>query len=818
MPSFIPPPPSTRYCTVVHRLKRRLRLAVPSLKNNRERLYILEILLRKHPGIRQTRLIIDLGQIIVNYQPTLLPEDRLLNLLETVIPNLGHGSQTQSSSPKDPTDQEQEHQFAIEGLTCTSCALLIELVLRRDPRVLSAIVNRAAETARVRGYIDRTTVFSRIGSLGYKAIPLDTLSQRKALMDRESERLNAARRRAVLSGVLSLPVFFLAMLDWRGTLWRWAQFAFTTPVVLGTGGIFFTRALGLARQKQANMDSLISLGVGSAYAYSTTALLTGHPHLYYDAAAAIISLVLLGRYLEERARGHAHEAIRQLVDMQPRNALLISVDGEIQVEVDALKPGDLIRIKPGSRIPTDGTVITGHSTVDESLMTGESLPVIKEAGQRVIGGCINGNGVLTVRVDAVGGNTVLAGIIHMVDQAQSARLPIQKYVDRVSAWFVPGVMFMAGTTLVAGWLLGVPFSSAFARSITVLLIACPCALGLATPAAIMVGAGQAARRGIYIRNGVSLEMATHLSCVVFDKTGTITEGKPCVTEYYNLSKRSDCELLTLMAAAESGSEHFLAKAVVDYATPHMEEVWPVEQFKNYPGQGISAIVHGQQILLGNTSLLGQFQVDTASTQDLLATRLQAGQTPVFCAVNGQIVALMGISDSPRPGAAAAIQRLHQQGITTLMATGDIEATARQVAEQVGILTVMAEARPEHKLGLIKRLQERGERVGMIGDGINDAPALAAADVGFAIGTGSDIAMETADMTLRNGDITRVADAIVLSTDTLRIIRQNLAWAFIYNVMAIPVAALGKLNPMLATMAMALSSLSVVINSLRLKNR
>ena len=800
---------------VVHQLKRRLRVAVPALKRDRERLYILEILLRKRAGIRHVRLIVELGQLVIHFQPRHITPSELFSLLDALVPGLGRGSVEPAVHSPLPAATEQEYLFAIEGLSCTSCALLIELVLRRDARIHTAMVNRAAETARVRGFISQDELFERIGRLGYKASPLDTLSQRQVLMQREAERLHAARRRALLAGLLTVPVTLLAMLDWPGRLWRFTQFLLTTPVMLGTGRVFFTRAIGLARQRQANMDSLIALGVGSAYAYSTTALLSGYPHLYFDAAAGIISLVLVGRYLEERARGHAHEAIRQLVELQPRTALLLAGEVEIPVDVDNLKPGDILRIKPGSRIPADGTVIAGRSTVDESLMTGESLPVVKEAGHAVTGGCVNGNGVLTVRVDAIGSDTVLAGIIEMVDQAQSARLPIQQYVDRVSAGFVPAVMWAAAATFAGGWWAGIPLTTAFARAITVLLIACPCALGLATPAAVMVGAGQAARRGIYIRNGASLETATHLTCLVFDKTGTITEGRPRVTGFYNHSARTDAELLTLMAAAEAGSEHFLARAIVDHALPRVTVVHPVTGFENHPGQGIRAMVDTHTVLLGNRSLLEQAGIDLNALPD---TGLHPAWTPVFCAVDGEVVATLGIADTPRPGAAEAIERLHRRGMTTLMATGDVETTARAVAARVGILTVMAEARPEHKLRLIKRLQAQGERVGMVGDGINDAPALAAADVGFAIGSGADIAMETADMTLRNGDIARVVDAITLSTETLRVIRQNLAWAFLYNVMAIPVAALGKLNPMMASLAMALSSLSVVINSLRLKNR
>jgi len=599
---------------------------------------------------------------------------------------------------------------------------------------------------------------------------------------------------------------------------HWLQFALTTPVVFWSGGTFFTKAWRLAKQRTANMDTLIALGVGSAYGYSLPGLFRRRGHIYFEAGAAIITFVLLGRFLEEQAKGKAGEAIRKLVDLQPQTATLIRDGEEIIIAVDDCVIDDVLLIRPGEKIPTDGVVIQGVSTVDEAMVTGESLPVVKDVGHKVIGGCINGSGVLRIRVTAVGMDTVLAGIVHMVEQAQATKLPIQKQVDKISAVFVPSVMVLSGLTM-TGWLLvGAPFGFAFGNAITVLLIACPCALGLATPAAIMVGAGQAAREGIYIRNGESLETAAKLNVVVFDKTGTITEGKPKVTNLLKLSKLSEEKIISLAASAENNSEHFLGKAIVAYAKEQSVEFQECTHFYSETGRGIEAEVDGEKLLLGNHAWLLDKGI---VVDDLLAATSDfsgQGKTPVLMAINGKAAAVFGIADKPRPQAIQAIQHLKKLGIQTLMVTGDTEQTAHYIAGKVGIETVIANAKPEEKLAIIHQFQKEGKNVGMIGDGINDAPALAAANVGFAIGTGTDIAIESADMTLVLGDITKVTEAIQLSTDTIRIIKQNLFWAFGYNVIAIPIAALGKLNPMIASAAMALSSVSVIVNSLRLNKK
>lgn len=805
---------------IEHRLRRRIRITVPDLTKDPERLYALEILLRKRQAIKSVRSIPGIGGMVIDYQPAELAESNLLQLLTGIIPNLKHSGPTKNKkiSELPRTEKRKEIQFAVEGISCASCALLIELVLRRDPRIEKAAVNMASSSGSVTGYIPQDALFALIEKQGYRALPLDTVSQRKILMDREEDRIKDARNRAAIAALLSIPVTIIAMAEPKGWFLRWIQLVLTTPIVLWAGKPFLDKATKLAKQGNANMDSLIVLGVGSAYIYSSGALFMRRPYLYFDAAAGIICFVLLGRYLEEKAKGRAHSAIRRLLDLQPQTANLLR-DGEIlTVSVDDLVIGDVILIRPGEKVPTDGTVIEGTSTVDEAMITGESIPVIKALGQRVVGGCINGNGSLTIEVTATGANTVLAGIIHMVDQAQSSKLPIQKTVDKISAVFVPSVVILSGVTFAAWLLAGAGFTTAFATGITVLLIACPCALGLATPAAIMVGTGQAAQRGIFIRNGESLETATQINTIIFDKTGTITEGKPFVTDFINVSKLSNTALASLVGTAELQSEHFLGKALVEHAKLMGAPLSTPEAFEAFPGKGLKATIGDHVLTIGNGSWMSELKIKLTvfkNQQDRIASQ---GKTPVICLIDGKPAGLFGIADKPRAYAGEAIRRLQAMGVETIMVTGDVEAAANFVAREVGIQRVVAQARPDDKLQIVRELQAEGRIVGMIGDGINDAPALAAANVGFAIGTGTDVAIETADLTLVNGDITKVADALEISTDTLKIIHQNLAWAFGYNMLAIPIAAVGKLNPMVASIAMALSSVSVVVNSLRLQQK
>ena len=808
-----------KHARIVHRLARRLRLIAPSLVKQPERCYILEILLRKHPAISDVRAVPGIGSVTVHFDPATLPEERLLATLDAVIGNIA------AAPPPKPADTTgtavpdgplQECNVAVEGMTCASCALLIEMSLQRDPRVGSATVNFAAGTATVTGHLSRDELFATVSRLGYEPRPMDTLSQRRLLVEREKERLALAKRKLWQAALMTAPVMISGMLMHRNPLLRLMEFALSTATVFGPGGDIFRKAWALARQREANMDTLIAVGAGAAWAYSLPGVLRPHHHVYFESAAGILAFVLAGRYMEEKAKGRASEAIRKLIELQPATALRLRDGFEQEVAVDDLVVGDRVRVRPGDKVPTDGVVVEGGSAIDESLLTGESLPVAKGPGDAVAGGCLNGNGAFVMSVSAVGGDTVLSGIIRMVDHAQGTKLPVQKLADRISARFVPAVGAIAATTL-AGWLLaGHPASRALAHSVAVLLIACPCALGLATPTAIMVGTGQAAKRGIYIRNGEALETAAKLTTLVFDKTGTITEGRPVVTDFLVRAGQDEALILAAVAGVEAGSEHFLGRAIAAWCRARGVSAAPTAGFRALPGHGVAASCGGVPVLVGNVTLMEQGDVSIDDQREQADAWANQGKTPVFVALGGRCVALFAIADRPREGARQAIALLHRLGLTTIMATGDVPAAAQHIAREVGIDRVVARATPADKLELIRKLQADGARVGMIGDGINDAPALAAADVGFAIGGGADIAVESADITLVGGDIGRVAAGIELSRRTMSIIRQNLFWALGYNVISIPVAAAGRLNPMIAAAAMAMSSVSVVTNSLRLQ--
>lgn len=802
---------------IAHRLSRRIRLLAPSLVKEQERCYILEILLRKQPAIKEVRIVAEIGSLLIEYDPAALPEQRLLAIVDAVLGNLLNAPKAPAVELVAVDGPVQACSIAVEGMTCASCALLIEMKLQRDPRVRSASVNFAAASVTVHGVIDRDGVSEVVRRLGYEARAMDTLAQRRLLVEREKERVEEAKQRFIQAAVLTVPVMISGMLMHRSPVLRVIEFGLSTAILFGSSQSIFRKAWALAQQGEANMDTLIAVGAGAAWAYSLPGVLKMHHHVYFESAAGICTFVLLGRYMEERAKGKAGEAIRKLIELQPETALRLEADGsEREVGIDEVQLGERLRVRAGDKIPTDGRVLEGNSSVDEAMLTGESLPVSKGIGDTVTGGCLNGNGSFVMSVTAIGTDTVLSGIVKLVDQAQGSKLPVQKLADRISARFVPAVGGIAGLTF-AGWALaGHPVSHALAHSVAVLLIACPCALGLATPTAIMVGTGQAAKRGIYIRNGEALEMAAKLTTVVFDKTGTITEGKPVVTDSFLLPGQNEAQLAALLAAAEAGSEHFLARALGDWCQPRAAETFSAEEFTALPGRGVLARINNRALLAGNAALLIEQGIPLNLLSNEADRLAEQGKTPVYVAVDGLPAALFAIADQARPGAREAIALLHRLGLKTVMATGDVEAVARHVAREVGIDEVVARATPADKLEIIRCLQARGEKVGMIGDGINDAPALAAADVGFAIGGGADIAVESADMTLVGGDIARVAAGIDLSRRTMSIIRQNLFWALGYNVIAIPVAAAGRLNPMIAAAAMGLSSVSVVTNSLRLQ--
>ena len=804
---------------LAHALERRIRVVIPALKGDQERFYLLEILLRKRPAIREIRSESRIGSLTIHFDPAAITRNDLLAAVTQIASVLARSERrlkpVAANVPEGPV---QRSSVAIEGMTCASCAALIELTLQRDPRVKNAAVNFAAATCSVDGQLDRDAVFALVDRLGYTPRPMDTLAQRRFLVEREKILREEARKRFLAAAALTAPLMALGMAMPHHYGLRLLQFVLATPVVFGAGLPFFEKAVKLARSGGANMDTLIALGAGAAYLYSLPGLLPsrrGH-FLYFEAAASIVTFVLLGRYLEERAKGKAGEAIRQLIELQPATATVLRDGVELVVDVEAIVPGEILLVRPGERVPSDGEVIAGSSAVDESMLTGESIPVSKTVGDRLIGGCMNQNGALTLRATAVGQDTVLAHIVRMVDEAQSAKLPVQKLADRISSVFVPGVMGIAGLTA-GGWLLGgAPATAALAHAIAVVLIACPCALGLATPTAIMAGTGAAARRGIFIRHGTALEIGAKVTTVVFDKTGTITEGRPLVSDWQNLSGLPDSELLGLLAAAENGSEHYLARALREFARQSAAvDGQNVENFVVEAGHGIEADVDGQRVVIGNAEWLSARGIQTTPLGAACARAGAEGKTPVLAALDGKPAAFFAIADLPRADAAATIARLHKLGIKTLMATGDVEAAAQHIATLVGIDRVEARATPDRKLQLIRALQASGEVVAMVGDGINDAPALAAADVSMAIGGSTDIAVEAADLTLVRGDLGKAAEALAISRRTMRIIRENLFWALGYNTIAIPVAAAGRLNPMIASAAMAASSVSVVVNSLRL---
>ena len=805
--------------SLVHQLKRRIRIISPVLEKDLERCYIFEILLKKRVAIKSIRTVFSLGSVVIDFDVAQLPKKNLLILLDAVLGNIADKeSESFKKHPKKFIGEIQEVNLAVEGMSCASCALLIEMILDREVSIKTVNVNFATETMSVYGQLDKAQITEKVVKLGYETFSMDTLSQRKNLIFKEEQRIKLAKRRFAWAALLSTPVISIAMSMSQSRFSHWTQFILSSMVVFGAGRQFFIKAWKLAKQRSANMDTLIALGVGSAYGYSLPVLFRHKGHIYFEAATAIITFVLLGRYLEERARGKAGEAIRQLVDLQPQTATLLKEGKETTIDVDSIVLEDVLLVRPGEKIPTDGEVIFGVSTVDEAMITGESMPVVKESSHQVIGGCVNGNGVLHIKATAIGMDTVLAGIVHMVDQAQATKLPIQKQVDKISAVFVPAVMGISGLTLASWLLIGAPFSMAFGSAVTVLLIACPCALGLATPAAIMVGTGQSAKKGVFIRNGESLEVASKLNAIVFDKTGTITEGKPKVTDFYKKTRLGKEKIIALAASAENNSEHFLAKSIVNYAKEQAIELLDCSHFYSKTGRGIEATVDGRKLFIGNRFWMDDQQISIDNLLEEASGLAEQGKTPVYMAIDHKAIALFGIADKPRSEAKDAIERLNQCGIETLMVTGDTEKTANYIAAKVGIETVISNAKPDEKLKIIHQLQAQGKKVGMIGDGINDAPALAAADVGFAIGSGTDIAIESADLTLVQGDISKVTETIELSSETIKVIKQNLFWAFGYNTIAIPVAALGKLNPMVASAAMALSSVSVIVNSLRLNKK
>ncbi len=675
----------------------------------------------------------------------------------------------------------------VSGMTCAACARSIERTLAVTPGVDRARVNLATNTATVEYDPAVTGIRAFVGAiedLGF------TVPEHEV---REDDAAQGYRRRLIFAAIFTLPVFVLGMTHGMIAIpySAWIQLALTLPVIFYAGAPFYTAAWSALRHRAANMNSLISLGTGAAFLYSIVQTLRGRHDVYYEAAAVIITLILTGRLLEARARGRAGEAIRRLMDLQPPIARVLRDGVELEVPVDSVAVGDVIVVRPGERIPVDGEITEGESSVDESLLTGESMPVEKRPGAQVFAGSMNTSGAFRYAATRVGRGTLLQQMIEMVKQAQGSRAPVARLADVISGWFTLAVLIIAAVTFLA-WLFFAPFGIAMVNAVAVLIIACPCALGLATPTAIMVATGRGAERGILIKGGEALEMAARIDTVLLDKTGTITAGKPRVTSVAANPGHSDLEILRLAASAEVYSEHPLGKAIVEAARERELTLAPASEFSAQAGLGVRARIEGREVAVG-----------------------RPGAT---VSIDGVTAGMIEIADTIKPQSAAAIRRLRAMGIDVWMITGDRRETAAAIASESGIPPdhVLTELLPSDKLAAVKKLQSTGHRVAMAGDGVNDAPALAQSDLGIAIGGGSDVALDAGAVTLMRPDLNGVPDALELARRTMKIIRQNLFWAFAYNALGIPLAALGLLSPMLASAAMALSSVTVVTNSLRLK--
>ena len=727
----------------------------------------------------------------------------------------------------------EEVTLTLGGMHCAACVARVEKALTQTPGVEQALVNLATRQARVRfdsRQADLEALKGAVAAAGYE-VEGWSLEARPPVSPEVEARKH--RTRFLVALALSLPVFVGAMLPGLPGLLGLSPRAlslvllvFTTPVLFYSGAPFFTGAFKAARHRSTNMDTLVALGTSAAYGYSAwvtffpeTVAASGHtPEVYFDTTVMIITFIILGRWLEARSRGRASEAIRRLLALAPANARVRRDGRELEVPLEEVVGGDLVLVRPGEKIPVDGVVVEGVSSVDESMLTGESLPVAKEPGAEVWGATINQRGFLAFRATRVGKDMVLSQIIRLVEEAQSAKAPIERLVDRVAGIFVPVVMTLAGLTFLAwtGWGPPPALTRGLIAMVAVLIIACPCAMGLATPTAVMVGSGRGAELGILMRGGEPLERAYHLTTVVFDKTGTLTQGKPQVTEVEGWQDWPEEKVLAWAAALEEKSEHPLAEAITHAARHRGLDLPLVSEFQAVPGLGVTAAIAGQEVLLGNLAFLNRQGIPSQDLCHHQARLAQEGKTTVFLAVAGTPVGLLAAADTLKPGAPQAVAAIKDMGLKVLLLSGDTRLTVEAVARSVGIEEVLAEVLPGDKAKKVAELQAAGEVVAMVGDGINDAPALAQADVGIALGTGADVALEAADLTLIRDDLYLIPQALRLSRRMMRIIRQNLFWAFFYNVVAIPAAAAGLLNPAIAAAAMAMSSVSVVSNSLRLR--
>ncbi|MFC7370142.1 heavy metal translocating P-type ATPase [Fictibacillus iocasae] len=744
------------------------------------------------------------------------PDKAGLDTIEQKIEKLGYGT------------LKEKVELDIQGMTCSACAIRIEKGLSKMDGVSRAAVNLAGETGSVEynpAHVSVEDMIRKIKKLGYEGSVKQEREQKQTLKE---EELKHKKMKLFLSIILSLPLLYTMIghmpYDFgipvpQFLMNPWFQLLFATPVQFYIGGPFYVGAFRALRNKSANMDVLVALGTSAAYFYSLAEAFKTlgadhyHPQLYFETSAVLITLILVGKYFEALAKGRTTEAISKLLSLQAKEATVIRNDEEVKVPLDQVKVSDLLLVKPGEKIPVDGIVITGLSSVDESMITGESLPVEKKTGDRVIGATINKNGVLKMEAQKIGKETALAGIIKIVEEAQGSKAPIQRMADIISGIFVPIVVGSALIAFAVWYFLVDPgnLPQALEVAIAILVIACPCALGLATPTSIMVGTGKGAEQGILFKGGEYLEGAHKINAVLLDKTGTVTKGKPEVTDVIELSEG----FLPYIIAAERASEHPLAEAIVNYGKG--EEKLEVQEFSAVPGHGITAVIEGKNFLVGTRKLMNERSVDYEGYEEELLRFEEKGKTAMLSAVDGKLVAIIAVADTVKETSKNAVAAMKEMGIDVYMITGDNERTAKAIAAEVGIDHVFGQVLPEEKAKKVKELQERGLKVAMVGDGINDAPALATADIGMAIGSGTDVAIEAADVTLVGGDLNHIPKTILLSRKTMRNIKQNLFWALFYNAAGIPIAALGLLEPWVAGAAMAFSSVSVVTNALRLKS-
>lgn len=767
--------------------------------------------LRQLPGVERAEINLALEQAIIEFNQAAV---RIKDITDT-IEGLGY------SVPADKVE------LRIEGMSCAACSARVEKSLKRMLGVKRAGVNLATEIATIEYFpaqIGVKELIQAVQDTGY-----DAESWTRDVATTGADELKGRRRMLIFAASFSLPFVVMMIAELLGLMvphWLMSppvQLLLATPVQFIAGFTFYRGAYFALKSGTANMDVLVSLGTSAAYFYSLMAsIFTPHASLYFEASAVLITLVLLGKYLETVAKGRTSEAIKKLMELKPRTARVIREGQEVDIPTEQVVVGDLVLVRPGERIPVDGRVTDGYSAVDESMLTGESVPVDKQSGDLVAGATVNKFGVLRVEATRVGRDTMLAQIVRVVEEAQGSKAPIQRLADVVAGYFVPVVLIIAALTFGYWyWVIeDVSLARALINAIAVLVIACPCAMGLATPTSIMVGTGRGAENGVLIRGGEHLERTHKVDTVVLDKTGTITRGEPVLIDVVAVSpfRGQESVILRWAGQVERMSEHPIAQAIVNGAGERLRDLQPAapEEFTAIPGKGIYARLENRTILIGNRRLLQDYQVDIRFVQGVLDEMEQSGKTAVLIAVDGQAAAVLGVADTVKAHSREAIQELKESGLEVWMITGDNRRTAEAIARQVGIENVLAEVLPEDKAREVKRLRDQGRVVAMVGDGINDAPALATADVGIAVGTGTDVAMEAADITLVGGDLRAIVTAIRLSRATMRNIRQNLFWAFIYNIIGIPLAAAGFLNPIIAGAAMALSSVSVVSNALRLK--